>query len=64
MENFYKKVKRNRKQLREAGFSPVNIHRWEYKERIPSFGNAVKLAQVLGMDIEEIPYRRIELNKP
>lgn len=64
MENFYKKVKQNRKKLKQAGFKAPTIHRWEYGKRIPSLETAFKLAQILGIDIQDIPYRRIEVNKP
>lgn len=64
MENFYKKVKRNRKKLKEAGFSAANISRWEHKNRMPGFDNAMKLAQILNMDVQEIPYRHLIVNKP
>ncbi len=64
MTKFYRKVKQNRKKLKEAGFRPPTIHRWEYGKRIPSLDTALKLAQILGMDIRDIPYRRIELNQP
>ena len=64
MENFYKKVKQNRKRLKEAGFSAVNIHRWEYKKRIPAIDTAIKLALILDMNLKDIPFRRIEVNKP
>ena len=64
MENFYKKVKRNRKKLKGAGFSAANISRWEHKERIPGFDNAMKLAQNLNLDVQEVPYRDLIVNKP
>jgi DNA-binding XRE family transcriptional regulator len=64
MENFYKKVKRNRKKLKEAGFRAPTIHRWEYGKRIPSFDIAIKLALILDMNLRDIPFRRIEVNKP
>jgi len=64
MENFSKKVKQNRKELKAAGFRAPTIHRWEYGKRIPSFDTAIKLAQILDIPIAEIPYRQLTVNRP
>jgi len=64
LSNFYKKVKQNRKRLKEKGFTASAICRYEKGQRIPSIEIALKLAQILDMDINNIPYRRIEVNRP
>ena len=61
---FQKKVRENRKILRLAGYAPATIHTWEYGTRVPYWKTAVKLAPVLGLEIEEVPYYRVERNEP
>ena len=64
MANFYKKVKKNRKKLREQGFSAAAICRYEKGNRLPSFENALKIAEVLKIPVTDIPYRQIIINRP
>lgn len=61
---FQKAVSQNRKKLRQAGFTPATIHNWEYGKKRPKFDNAVKLSFILGMDLRDIPYWRVEINTP
>ena len=61
---FQKAVRNNRKKLRQAGVTPATIHNWEYGKKKPKFENAVKLSYLLGMDISDIPYWRVEVNIP
>ena len=61
---FQIKIKENRKKLRGEGYAPSTIHSWEYSISKPKFETAIKLAQILGININEIPYRQIVINKP
>ncbi|MCF7811572.1 helix-turn-helix domain-containing protein [bacterium] len=61
---FNKKVRENRKKLKEAGFGAPSIHNWEYGKKVPMFETAVKLSAILDMPIMEIPYWKPEMNRP
>lgn len=61
---FYKAIKSNRKKLKEDGYHPSTIHTWEYAINIPEYKTALKLAELLDLDIQDIPYRKITYNQP
>ena len=61
---FYKAVKSNRKELKKAGYHPSTIHTWEYGINNPEYDTALKLAELLNLDIQDIPYRQITYNRP
>jgi len=61
---FQKKVRLNRKRLREAGYPASTIHTWEYGKKTPIYVTAEKLAILLDMKISDIPYRKVEVNVP
>jgi len=61
---FQKQIRSHRKKLREAGYHPSTIHTWEYGKRMPMFKTALKLSTILDMPLSDIPYRRVEVNRP
>jgi transcriptional regulator with XRE-family HTH domain len=60
---FQRLVSANRKTLREHGFHPSTVSMWAMGERTPLYETALKIAKILGVDIKEIPYYRIERNR-
>lgn len=63
MKNLFQgKVKENRKKLKAEGYAPSTIHSWEYSISKPTFDTAIKLAQILGINIRDIPYRQVIIN--
>jgi len=61
---FHFKIRENRKRLKIEGYAPSTIHSWEYGISKPKFDTAIKLAQILAIDISEIPYRQVIINRP
>lgn len=59
---FQIKIKQNRKKLRNEGYAPSTIHSWEYSISKPNFETAIKLANILDMNIRDIPYRQVIVN--
>ena len=60
---FSKAIRQNRKKLKEAGFAPSTLHSWEYGLRHPRIDNAKRLSLIIGMDLSEIPYIKMEINE-
>ena len=58
IKEFQKLLKSNRKTLKSSGFAPSTIHSWE-NGRFPKFERAIKLAEVLGVELDAIPYFRV-----
>lgn len=61
---FTKRLQKSQALLIGAGFKESTLKSWMYSNRLPSFDNAVKLSGLLGLLISEIPYRKIEINRP
>jgi len=61
--SFQKLIRKNRKLLLTK-FKEYTVRSWAYGYRMPNFDNAIKLAQILNMNIKDIPYRRVEVNRP
>jgi len=62
--SFQKTVKQNRKKLHEAGFHPATIHTWERGYNSPKYETAQQLSIILGIPLDNIPYFKMELNRP
>ena len=56
--NFKNIVKANRKLLKSHGIAPSTIHSYE-NGVYPSMARAIRLAEILGVDLEVIPYYRV-----
>ena len=59
---FSKAIRINRKRLLQAGFPASTIHSWEYGLRHPRLETAKKLSKIIGIEINEIPYIKMEVN--
>jgi len=59
---FKKAVKLHRKDLLAAGYSKATIYTWQCGSRLPMYRTALKLQAIIGLDISEIPFYRIERN--
>ncbi|GAG58142.1 unnamed protein product [marine sediment metagenome] len=57
-------IKEDKHKLIEMGYSKSTLHSWMYGYRKPHFDTAIKLAQILGVNIRDIPYRQIVINRP
>lgn len=55
-------IREHRKMLRGAGFKQSALSMWMHGNRTPSYSMALKLAEVLGVDVEELPYTRTIIN--
>lgn len=60
----YRAIKKNKKKLLELGYSLGTINSWMYGKRAPSYENAIKLAPLIELNINEIPYRQVIFNRP
>jgi len=61
---FNKLVKEKQEKLIGHGFKIGVLRSWMYGYRLPNFENAIKLSNILDLPISQIPYRRIEVNRP
>ena len=57
-------IRKHQKKLIEAGLNQYTVRSWAYGYRTPDFNHAVVIAQVLNVNIQEIPYRQVILNRP
>jgi len=62
--SFQKFIRKNTKILIQAGLNKYTIRSWAYGYRTPDLKNANVIAQVTGININEIPYRQIIFNRP
>jgi hypothetical protein len=60
IKNFRKAIKDKRSELREAGYTMPTINSWIYTDRLPRFETAIKLSNIIGLKLNEIPFFRIE----
>lgn len=49
-------INTNRKVLRDNGFRDASVSRWASGSRIPSQAMAIRMASVLNISIDKIPY--------
>lgn len=54
--SFKKLIKNNRKLLLSKGFKASTVSMWYHGNRSPLRETAKKLAKILNIDIQEIPY--------
>jgi len=59
---FYKAIKKNKKKLLDLGYPLGTVNSWMYGQRRPSYENAIKLTLIIGININEIPYRQVIIN--
>jgi len=57
-------VRKNAKQLVEAGLNQYTVRSWAYGYRTPDYKHAAIISHVLGVDVAEIPYRQVVYNRP
>ena len=55
-KDFMKLIDQNRKVLRKAGYPDSTVSRWAGGDRIPRAKSAIKLAFILDVSLERIPY--------
>lgn len=61
---FQKIIRKKQKELIDAGLNWTTVRSWAYGARMPSYENAQKIAEILNMPVDEIPYRQIHYNIP
>jgi len=61
---FQKLIRENKSKLIDAGFKWPTVRSWAYGQRMPDIENAARIAQVLDISLNEIPYRQIVINNP
>lgn len=61
---FQKSIRKNRRILVAAGINPFTVRSWAYGYRRPDLTHANRIAQILNMDVNKIPYRQVILNNP
>jgi len=63
---FQLSLKENKDKLINIGYSESTINSWMYGYRKPYFENAIKLSAIdkLGLNLTDIPYRQVIINKP
>lgn len=61
---FQQIIRKNQKALIASGLNWTTVRSWAYGARMPSYESAQKIAEVLGVPVEEIHYRKIEYNRP
>ena len=59
----YRAIKKHKKKLLNLGYSLGTINSWMYGQRRPSYENAIKLAPIIELAINEIPYRQVIINE-
>ena len=55
-------IKANRKLFLAAGYKPARLTMWTFGNRHPRFEDAKKLAMLLNISIDEIPWVRWQKN--
>ena len=61
---FQKIIRQNKKVLIDAGINWTTVRSWAYGYRMPDIKNATKIAEILNIPLQEIPYREVIINKP
>ena len=61
---FQKLIRENKDILIQSGIKWSTVRSWAYGQRMPDIENAVRIGEILGMPVEEIPYRQIVINRP
>jgi len=62
-ETFFSKlIKENRKMLL-AYYKPARLTMWALGQRHPRYDEALKLAKILDVDVNRIPWTRVQVNK-
>ncbi|MFA5453246.1 MAG: hypothetical protein WC248_06700 [Candidatus Methanomethylophilaceae archaeon] len=53
---FERLIRKYRKELLQAGYKPSRLTMWAQSKRHPSKDEAEKLAPIIGIPVEEIPW--------
>ena len=61
--DFQLAIRDDKHKLLEMGYSKSTLHSWMYDYRKPNFETAIKLANILDMNIRDIPYRQVIVNE-
>lgn len=61
---FQLRIRANKEKLIAAGLNQYAVRSWGYGYRTPTFENALIIARVLNIQINEIPYRQVIINRP
>ena len=61
---FQKLIRKHSKALIDSGLNKYTVRSWAYGYRIPDLKNANVIAHIIGISVNEIPYRQIIYNRP
>ena len=59
----YRAIRKHKKKLLDFGYPLGTINSWMYGQRRPTYEIAIKIAPIIEININDIPYRQVIINE-